>query len=134
VSGKYEFVDTTLTEPNNRFPTRSMCRWLEISTAGFYAWRTRPTSATATRRAHLRVLIAAEFTAADEAAGYRRIHAARRRGGVDVGRSSSDTSCETWGYDPASPARGGTTSPRLTPRPPRYPTSCTATSPPPPPG
>ncbi len=85
MSEKYEFVDTTLTEPNNRFPTRSMCRWLEISTAGFYAWRTRPTSATATRRAHLRVLIAAEFTAADEAAGYRRIHAALRRGGVDVG-------------------------------------------------
>jgi len=82
-----------------------MCRWLEISTAGFYAWRTRPTSATATRRAHLRVLIAAEFTAADEAAGYRRIHAALRRGGVNVGAELVRHSCETWVTTlPAPPA------------------------------
>ena len=85
MSEKYEFVDTTLTEPDNYFPARSMCRWLEVSTAGFYAWRTRPDSATTTRRTQLSVLIAAEFTAADEAAGYRRIHAALRRGGTTAG-------------------------------------------------
>jgi putative transposase len=85
VSEKYEFVETTLTEKDNPFPARSMCRWLEVSTAGFYAWRCRPESATATRRSELRVLIAAQFTADDEASGYRRIHAALRRGGVTVG-------------------------------------------------
>ncbi len=44
MSEKYEFVDTTLTEPNCPFPVTSMCRWLKVSTSGFCSWRARPDS------------------------------------------------------------------------------------------
>jgi len=86
VSEKYEFVDTTLTEPNCPFPVTSMCRWLEVSTSGFYSWQNRPDSATARRRDTLRALITAEFTRSDETYGYRRLHAALARRGVTAGR------------------------------------------------
>ena len=35
------------------YPVASMCAWLGVSRAGYYEWRTRPTSATARRRATL---------------------------------------------------------------------------------
>jgi IS30 family transposase len=61
VSEKYEFVDTTLSEPKCPFPVILMCRWLEVSTSGFYSWRARPDSATARRRDVLKKLISAEL-------------------------------------------------------------------------
>jgi len=86
VSEKYEFVDTTLTEPNCPFPVILMCRWLDVSTSGFSSWRARPDSATARRRDVLKKLISAEFTRSDETYGYRRLHAALARRGVAAGR------------------------------------------------
>ena len=85
MSEKYEFVDTTLTEPNCPFPLTSMCRWLEVSTSGFYSWRARPDSATVRRRAVLKALITDEFTRSDQTYGYRRLHAALARRGVAAG-------------------------------------------------
>jgi putative transposase len=85
VSEKYEFVDTTLTEPNCPFPVILMCRWLDVSTSGFSSWRARPDSATARRRDVLKKLITAEFTRSDETYGYRRLHAALARRGVARG-------------------------------------------------
>ncbi len=86
MSEKYEFVDTTLTEPKCPFPVILMCRWLDVSTSGFSSWRARPDSATARRRDVLKKLISAEFTRSDETYGYRRLHAALARRGVAAGR------------------------------------------------
>ena len=85
MSEKYEFVDTTLTEPRCPFPVILMCRWLEVSTSGFSSWRNRPDSATARRRDTLKALITAEFTRSDEKYGYRRLHAALARRGRGAG-------------------------------------------------
>jgi putative transposase len=62
-----------------------MCAWLEVSASGFFAWRSRPASATAQRRAQLAMLITKVFTASDETYGYRRVHAELARSGVHCG-------------------------------------------------
>ncbi len=62
-----------------------MCGWLEVSTSGFYDWRSRPQSATAGRREYLKVLITKSFTDSEETYGYRRIHAELGRWGVSCG-------------------------------------------------
>ena len=58
-----------------------MCKWLAVSTSGYYEWRRRPQSATAARREKLKQLIVAIFDLSDETYGYRRIHAALMRSG-----------------------------------------------------
>jgi putative transposase len=58
-----------------------MCSWLEVSSSGYYEWRSRPQSATAARRETLKGLIVTIFEASDETYGYRRIHAALVRSG-----------------------------------------------------
>jgi transposase InsO family protein len=60
-----------------------MCSWLEVSTSGYYEWRTRPESATAQRRERLKELITQVFVDSDETYGHRRVHAALARCGVD---------------------------------------------------
>ena len=108
MSEKYEFVDTTLTEPNCPFPVTSMCRWLEVSTSGFYSWQNRPDSATARRRDTLRALITAEFTRSDETYGYRRLHAALARRGVTAGRELVRHLTRELGLLPCQPRPGRT--------------------------
>ena len=62
-----------------------MCSWLGVSSSGFFDWRRRPQSATASRRERLALLIDHEFADSDETYGYRRIHAALARSGVHCG-------------------------------------------------
>jgi hypothetical protein len=61
VSEKYSFIDAE----KAHYPVVKMCAWLTVSTSGFYAWRDRPASATARRRARLAVLVQAIFDASD---------------------------------------------------------------------
>ena len=72
---KYEYIDSQLAEPDNTDPVVKMALWLEVSTSGFYNWRSRPQSATAARREVLAGKIHGFFTAPKGRYGYRRIHA-----------------------------------------------------------
>jgi transposase InsO family protein len=86
VSEKYEFIETMLISRDKYvYPVVLMCLWLSISRSGFYDWRSRPTSAAATRRSGLRLLISHVFDGSDQTYGYRRVHAELGRAGVDVG-------------------------------------------------
>jgi transposase InsO family protein len=81
VSEKYEFIDGL----KYAYPIVWMCRWIEVSRAGFYEWRDRPASATAERRAALTALIVGIFDDSDQSYGYRRVHAELGRQGVAAG-------------------------------------------------
>ena len=72
---KYEYIDSHKNEPANTNPVVKMCRWLEVSTSGFYHWLARPPSATAARREVLAARIRHFFAASHGTYGYRRIHA-----------------------------------------------------------
>jgi transposase InsO family protein len=72
---RYEFIDSQKVEPKNRNPVVKMCCWLDVSTSGFYHWRTRPQSATAARRETLLARIRHYFEESEGTYGYRRIHA-----------------------------------------------------------
>ena len=72
---RYEYIDSQKTAPENMNPVWKMCRWLAVSTSGFYDWLQRPQSATAGRRDTLTAQVRHFFTASDGTYGYRRIHA-----------------------------------------------------------
>lgn len=72
---KYEFIDSQKAEPSNLNAVVNMCRWLAVSTSGFYHWATRPQSATAARRETLTARIQHYFEESEGTYGYRRIHA-----------------------------------------------------------
>lgn len=59
-----------------------MCSWAGVSKSGYFEWKDRPPSATATRRATLQEKIRKIFDASDGTYGYRRVHAALARAGV----------------------------------------------------
>jgi putative transposase len=59
--------------------------WLGVSSSGYYEWRNRPTSVTAERRQQLKDKIVAVFDASAQTYGYRRVHAALTRSGVEAG-------------------------------------------------
>jgi putative transposase len=81
VTEKYEFIDGE----KAHFPISRMCAWLDVSTSGFHAWRTRPTSAVTERRQELKLIIRHIFEDSDGTYGYRRIHAALSRLDIVVG-------------------------------------------------
>jgi putative transposase len=71
---KYEYVDSQKNEPANLNPVVKMCRWLGVSTSGFYHWSGRPQSAAAARREGLTGRVHHFFEDSDGTYGYRRIH------------------------------------------------------------
>lgn len=85
MSERYELIDAekdTMTETDERkYPITQMCRWLEVSRAGYYEWRGRPVSATVERRERLSAAIRRIFSDSDETYGHRRIHAQLARQG-----------------------------------------------------
>lgn len=80
MSSKYEFIEA---EKAN-YPIIKMCRWAEVSRAGFYEWRNRTPSATALRRQALAVRIGELFAEHDGTYGYRRIHHELHKAGVEA--------------------------------------------------
>ena len=90
MSEKYEFIDAEYAEAvpagSGRFPAVAcMCRWLGVSKSGFYEWWSRPESATAGRRAELKLRVGDIFDDSDGTYGYRRIAAQLARTGVAAG-------------------------------------------------
>jgi putative transposase len=80
VTAKFEFIDA---EKAN-YPVLLACAWLGVSRSGYYEWRDRPASATATRRERLALLIRTVFTDSDGTYGHRRVHAQLVRWGEAV--------------------------------------------------
>jgi putative transposase len=62
-------------ENRGQWPVRLLCEALEVSTAGYYAWRERPTSPQEQRRGALVVAIRAVHAEAKARYGSPRIHA-----------------------------------------------------------
>jgi putative transposase len=94
VSQKYAFVAAERAEANATAvadaPTIAQrCAWLGVSTSGFYDWLHRPPSPAQQRRDLLKMKIAALVEACGGVYGYRRIHAALRRAGEQVGSALS---------------------------------------------
>ena len=81
MSSKYEFIDG---EKAN-YPIVKMCRWANVSRAGFYEWRGRAASATAERRVALSVEIRRIFADSDDTYGYRRVHEQLQRERIEAG-------------------------------------------------
>jgi putative transposase len=67
----FRFID----DHREHWPVRLLCETLEVSTAGYYAWRQRPTSAQGQRRHALVVEIRAIHAQAKARYGSPRIHA-----------------------------------------------------------
>jgi putative transposase len=80
---KYEYIDSQKNDPAETNPVSKMCRWLAVSTSGFYHWAQRPQSATAARREALTERIKYFFKESDGTYGYRRIHADLTQAGTE---------------------------------------------------
>jgi putative transposase len=69
------------------FPVRMMCRLLQLSTSGFYAWQDRPLSAHDRKDVELMALICGIYEHSHRTYGARRVHAELREAyGIRVGR------------------------------------------------
>ncbi len=68
------------------WPVRPMCRVLEVSPAGYYAWRARPESKRTRRDRQLGVEVEESFERSRRTYGSPRIHADLRTRGVKVSR------------------------------------------------
>ena len=68
------------------YPVRVLCRTLQVSASGFYAWCKREWSKRAKKDAALRVQILAAHAASDKTYGSPRIHEELKTAGEKVGR------------------------------------------------
>jgi putative transposase len=68
------------------FPVALMCRVLQVSRAGFYAWRTRPTAARTHQDQRLAIAVAAIYAHSRGRYGSPRVHAELRQSGQRTGR------------------------------------------------
>ena len=69
-----------------RYPVRMMCRLLEVSRSGYYAWRMRPESPRAQQDRELLSQIRQVHGKSKGVYGSPRVHAELAAGGVRVGR------------------------------------------------
>jgi putative transposase len=79
---KFAFI----AEDEVAFPVAVLCRVLEVSTSGYYAWAGRPASARARRDAELGASVRAAHEASKGRYGSPRVHAELRANGEKVGR------------------------------------------------
>jgi transposase InsO family protein len=56
------------------YPLAYLCRWLDVTRSGFYAWQQRPESTRAREDRRLKVLVHASFAASKQRYGSPRIH------------------------------------------------------------
>ena len=56
------------------YPLTKLCRWLDVTRSGFYAWRARPESTNAREDRRLTVLVRASFEASKQRYGSPRVH------------------------------------------------------------
>jgi transposase InsO family protein len=77
---KFAFIGAHVQE----FPVKEMCRVLQVSRSGYYAWQSRPESPRAQRRMRLLVAIRAAHTQSRESYGSPRVHAVLISGGEPV--------------------------------------------------
>jgi putative transposase len=68
------------------FPVSTMCRALEVTRSGFYAWQKRPKPARAKRDAHLAATVAAVHQRSRLTYGSPRVHRELRSRGILVGK------------------------------------------------
>lgn len=99
MSTRYELIDG---EKDN-YGITLMCDALEVSRSGYYDWRSRPASATAERRADLKQAITRIFAASAQTYGYRRVHAALQREGVEAGPELVRALMRELGLEPCQP-------------------------------
>ena len=85
MSDVYEFIDAEYATSAAAPAITRMCAWLEVSKSGYYEWRSRPESATAKRRAGLKLLIRKAFDDSDGTYGHRRVWSQLARWGVRAG-------------------------------------------------
>ncbi len=78
---KYAFIERQRTQ----HPVRRLCELLEVSSAGYYEWRSRPRSSRSTQDERLRAEIVRVHMASRKTYGRPRIHAELREQGVQVG-------------------------------------------------
>ena len=79
---KYQFI----ADHSDRYPVRTMCRLLDASSSGYYAWRFRPLSDRAIEDCRLLPLIRSSYEASGDVYGYRRVHLDLRELGEVCGK------------------------------------------------
>jgi putative transposase len=77
---------TLISKEEAAFPIAFMCRQLQVSRSGYYAWKVRPVSQRAKVDAELLPLIQAEFDEHPRGCGSRTVVGALREAGREVGR------------------------------------------------
>ena len=99
MSARFEFIDAQKAS----YPVVKMCAWLGVSKSGFYEWASRPTWATARRRAELCLLITKAFADSDSTYGHRRVAAQLARWGVRASLELVRTLMRAAGLRPCQP-------------------------------
>ena len=82
-----------------------MCRCLKVSRSGYYAWLGREPSRTVRRRKELSALIEWVFNSSRGTYGYRRVHAALARRGVETSPDTVRSIMRSQGLEAAQPRR-----------------------------
>jgi len=74
VSAKFAFIAAEKADPTSPYPVTSMCRWLHVSTSGFYDHLAAVETDRARRRAKVIMHVKAAFAAGRGSYGVRRVH------------------------------------------------------------